>query len=96
MSLKKAVYLFSATILGILLSSLAHALIEMGYLSWAYKNNYAVTFYGGCALPPALQGGLWVAGVVGGFLLGRWWWRMVYVDKVWRKGRMMKIFVREL
>lgn len=83
MSLKKVVYLFSATILGVLLSIIAHALIEISYLSWAYKHNYIVTFYGGCALPPVLQAALWVAGVVGGFLLGRWWWRMVYVDKVW-------------
>ncbi len=79
--LKHVVYLISATILGVLLSFIAHALIEMAYLSWAYKNNYAVTFYGGCALPWELQIGLVLAGIVGGFLLGRWWWRLVYVEK---------------
>ena len=81
MSLKKAIYLFSATILGVLLSFLAHAFIEMGYLRWAYKTGYAVTFYGGCALLPALQAALWVLGVVGGFLLGRYWWKIIYVEK---------------
>ena len=88
MSLKKAIYLLSATILGVLLSFLVHAGIEMIYLNWAlkaYDTGYVVTFYGGCALPPILQAVLLVAGVVGGFLLGRWWWQKVYVERVWAK-----------
>ncbi len=85
--LKKSVYLFASTILGVLLSFIAHALIEINYLRWAEKHNYAVTFYGGCALPWALQIGLLLAGIVGGFLLGRWWWQKVYVERVWAKNK---------
>ena len=83
--LKKTVYLFTTTILGAMLSFIIHALIEISYLSWALKNNYNVTFYNGCALHPVIQIALWIIGIVGGFLLGRFWWRKVYIEKVWAK-----------
>lgn len=91
--LKKATYICASTILGVLLSFLVHAIIEMGYLSWAEKNNFAVTFYRGCALPIVLQILLIVGGVVGGFHLGRYWWRMVYVESRWG-GVFRKYFVK--
>ena len=83
--LKHIVYLSAATLLGLLLSFLVHAFIEMEYLSWAAEQGKAVTFYGSCALPTLLQLALWVAGGVGGFYLGRFWWRMVYIDRVWAR-----------
>lgn len=83
--LKKAVYLFATTILGVLLSFLAHAFIEINYLRTMASQGSAVTFYGSCALPPAFQIGLLVLGVVGGFFLGRYWWRKIYIERVWRK-----------
>ncbi|MDO8482162.1 MAG: hypothetical protein Q7S75_03745 [bacterium] len=86
-SLKKSVYFISTIILGILLSFLVHAFIEMSYLSWMDGQGRIVTFYGNCALPPALQIGLLALGVIGGFLLGRIWWRKVYVERVWAKAR---------
>ena len=82
-NLKKTIYLFLATILGVLLSFLIHAFIEICYLSWARGQNLAVTFYGGCALPPALQIGLVIIGAVGGFFLGRYWWRKIYIERAW-------------
>ncbi len=82
---KKAVYLTAATVLGVMLSFIAHALIEINYLRSAMSQNLAVPFYGGCALPPALSGVLLLTGVIGGFLLGRFWWRWVYVDRIWAK-----------
>ena len=83
--LKKTAYLIAATILGALLSIIAHALIEMKYLRWAESQNISVPFYGGCALPPAMRILLLVLGAVGGFFLGRVWWRKVYIDKTWAK-----------
>lgn len=83
--LKQAVYLISSTILGLLLSFLAHAIVEIKYLSWAESQGRAVTFYGGCSLPPLLQIALWVLGGLGGFFLGRFWWRKVYIEKIWAK-----------
>ncbi|MFA6215109.1 MAG: hypothetical protein WC768_00900 [Patescibacteria group bacterium] len=78
---KHAVYLIAATILGILLSFIIHALIEINYLGWTEKQGIAVTFYHGCALLPIIQIGLWLFGAIGGFLLGRVWWRLVYVER---------------
>ena len=77
--------MFSSTILGILLSYLAHAVIEINYLNWLASRGEAVIFYGGCALWPPLQIALWLAGAIGGFVLGRFWWRKVYVERVWAK-----------
>lgn len=80
---KKAVYLLATTILGVLLSFIIHAFIEISYLSWAEKRGILVPFYGNCALPPVLQIGLLLLGIMGGFFLGRFWWRKVYVEKKW-------------
>lgn len=82
---KKAVYLVATIILGVLLSFLAHAFIEIKYLDWALGQGVAVPFYLGCALPPALSLELLLFGIVGGFFLGRFWWRLVYVERVWAK-----------
>ncbi|MFA6306484.1 MAG: hypothetical protein WCV70_02230 [Patescibacteria group bacterium] len=82
---KKAIYLFAATILGVLLSFIAHAVIEINYLNSVLSQGRTVRFYGNCALPPALSILLLILGAVGGFLLGRVWWRLVYIDRVWAK-----------
>ncbi|MFH0955760.1 MAG: hypothetical protein V1801_00910 [Candidatus Falkowbacteria bacterium] len=84
-SLKRRVYLFAATILGLLLSFIAHALIEIKYLRFALDNSWLVSFYNSCALPPVFSIALLVLGAVGGFFLGRFWWRKVYIERVWVK-----------
>lgn len=84
-SAKKAIYLLASIILGLLLSFLVHAFIEIKYLNWMEEQGRAVSFYGGCALAPWLQIALWLIGTLGGYFLGRWWWRMVYIDRVWIK-----------
>lgn len=83
--LKRAVYLFAATILGLLLSFIAHVLIEVNYLSFAFDRGRTVPFYGNCALSPALQIALSTLGLAGGFLLGRFWWRKIYIERAWAK-----------
>jgi hypothetical protein len=82
---KKTVYLLAATILGVLLSLMAHAIIEINYLSWAERHGVIISFYGACALPPIAQSALWALGAVGGFCLGRFWWRIIYIERVWEK-----------
>ncbi|EKE20584.1 MAG: hypothetical protein ACD_7C00521G0001 [uncultured bacterium] len=83
---KHVVYIIVSTLLGILLSLLAHAGIEMLYLNWTERTERVITWYGGCALHPAIQIGLLVLGAVGGFFLGRLWWRLVYIERKWAKG----------
>lgn len=80
---KKAVYLLAAAVLGVLLSFIIHAVIEISYLSWAERQDILVPFYGSCALPPPLQIGLLLLGIIGGFFLGCFWWQKVYVEKKW-------------
>ena len=84
---KRTLYLLASIILGLLLSVLAHALIEINYIAWALKHNYIVRFYGSCALPPLLQIMLIVDGVAGGFWLGQIWWKKVYIQRIWSKKR---------
>ncbi|MBI4709186.1 MAG: hypothetical protein HY764_03225 [Candidatus Portnoybacteria bacterium] len=85
--LKKAVYLVASTTLGLLLSFLAHAFIEIKYLRWMGEKGLVAPFYNGCALPPLLQITLLLFGVIGGFFLGRFWWRKIYIEKAWLKPR---------
>lgn len=80
---KKASYLVASTVLGMLLSFIVHTIVEITYLRYFLSQGWGVNFYGSCALYPAIQIGLWVAGALGGFLLGRFWWRLVYVERVW-------------
>ena len=82
---KKAIYLLAATTLGLLLSLITHALLEINYLRYFLNQGLPVVFYGNCALPPALSISLLIVGAVGGFFLGRFWWRLVYIDRVWAK-----------
>jgi len=81
--LKYTIYLIASTILGILLSFIAHAVIEINYLNWAQKQGIAVTFYNGCALLPSVQISLLLLGTIGGFFLGRLWWHKIYIEKLW-------------
>lgn len=80
---KKVVYLVASTFLGLILSFIAHAFIELKYLSWAANEGVTVSFYGGCALSPIVRIVLLLIGVIGGFLLGRFWWRKIYIERVW-------------
>jgi hypothetical protein len=84
---KKVIYLLASTTLGILLSIIAHSLIEINYLNWALEKGNTVVFNSGCALPLWLQTSLWVAGTLGGFFMGTYWWRKLYIERVWNKKR---------
>lgn len=82
MKTKKVIYITLATILGILLSFILHAVIEILVLN----NSNEIIWYthfgrGLCALHPTISYGLWLMGIIGGFLLGRIWWRIVYIEK---------------
>jgi hypothetical protein len=83
--LKKAIYLSAFIILGLLLSFIAHALIEINYLRWIFNQGRVAPFYGGCALMPWLQITLFGIGATGGFFLGRFCWRKLYIERVWAK-----------
>lgn len=82
---KHAIYLFAATILGLLLSVLIHAGIESIYLNWAAAHDKNIVWHGGCSLPWIIQIILPILGAFGGYALGRWWWRVIYIEQRWLK-----------
>lgn len=85
--IKKTIYLLASTVLGLFLSILAHAAVEINYLHWAESRGQAIFFYGSCALPPLFQIALWLVGAFGGFFLGQFWWRKIYIERCWQKKR---------
>lgn len=82
---KRRLYLAASTVVGILLFLLAHFGIEALYLRSASEEQRVVHWAWGCALHPAVQFTLLLLGPIGGFLLGRFWWRMLYIEHRWTK-----------
>ena len=88
---KKFIYLILTTILGILLSFLICTFIEIKYFNWVLNNQWAqenpsdVMLSAKYALHPALRIALLLVGAIGGFFLGRVWWRKVYIEQYWYK-----------
>jgi hypothetical protein len=83
--LKKIGYLSLAIILGLFLSFMLHAFLEMTYINYYLSLSRKIVFYGSCALAPWLQITFLIGGVGGGFWLGSFWWRKLYVERVWYK-----------
>jgi len=77
---KRIVYLIVSTVLGFLLGFIAYALIEIGYWDAVGGQGNSDSLY-------VLETIFLTVGAIGGFFLGRFWWRMVYIDRVWAKGR---------
>ncbi|MFH1597767.1 MAG: hypothetical protein ABIB97_01665 [Patescibacteria group bacterium] len=91
--MKKTIYILLSTALGVLLSFILHAVIEVMFLNWAEANNLRPEWYSllgkSCALPLSLNIGLLVAGVVFGIWIGFKWWKVVYVER--KRGLFTKI-----
>lgn len=86
----RPIYLTLSTTLGIVLSYGLHAVVELWWLWYAQRKNIPITWTnhfgkGACALPPVVQYGLLALGMIGGFFLGKFWWRWVYVERRWLK-----------
>ena len=85
LNLKRTVYIASFTILGVLVSFLVHAIVEIWYigrliadfetyglgLSWS---QWVMIHHVGAVL-------LLLLGIMAGLVQGRMWWRIIYVDK---------------
>ncbi|MEK7143065.1 MAG: hypothetical protein AAB785_02550 [Patescibacteria group bacterium] len=80
--MKKFIYLSLATALGLILSFIAHAIIEILYLRWASSNQINIIWTnvgdGACALPPVLIYLLPILGAGFGLWLGFVWWKKIY------------------
>ena len=92
--MKKVVYIVLWILLGLILSTIVHALIEIIYLRLAEKNDVVVswTLNQSCSLPLWLIILLPALGVVFGVVLGLASWQKLYVEKV--RGNNPKFFSR--
>lgn len=91
MELKKIIYIICSTILGFLLALIALGLLEYWYINKTLaqglvpKMNNAIGMQ--LFLPPLLEMGIFLVGVLGGFALGFYWWNLVYVKNHPRRWR---------
>jgi hypothetical protein len=84
--MKKALYILLTIFLGLLLSFIFHALIEVVYINSILTRGAEVqgTYFlgfGWCALPFWVQYTLPALGIIGGYFLGQHWWKVVYVER---------------
>jgi len=77
---KRAVYLTASTTLGIFLGVIFSELLEMKYLSLAPN-----PFNDGYTRLQLLQGIILILGAIWGFFVGKFWWRKIYIERVWIK-----------
>lgn len=83
MNAKKTTYIILTMILGLILSFLVHAGIEIFYINNLLSKGLSPepsSLTHQCYLPSSLQIILLLAGLLGGYFLGRIWWRIVYVE----------------
>ena len=86
MNLKKAVYLGLTVVLVGLLMVILHSFLELWYFNAIYDasgifplKEYFLPF--SSYLPPVVPIFLLIVSIVGGYFLGQWWWRIVYIEK---------------
>jgi uncharacterized protein YneF (UPF0154 family) len=84
MKIKKTIYVALVMVLGLILSFIAHAIIEIFYINYSLSRGIipkpsALTPK--CYLPSLLQIFLILAGLLGGYFLGQKWWNKIYGKK---------------
>jgi len=88
--MKKTIYIILTIFLGLLLSFILHALVELVYINIMLARGLEVqgSYFlgvGWCALPIWVQYTFPAMGIIGGYFLGKTWWRIVYVEhRHWR------------
>lgn len=83
--IKRVVYLIAASILGILINYFIIVAIQVIYLQWILHSEKNIIFYSG--YPPFLIFicGFLLAGAVWGFVVGNYWWRIIYIEQRFKK-----------
>ena len=82
MKIKRFVYIFLWVVLGIIISTIIHALIEIPVLKYLVSglnwSQWQIIHDIGSVI-------LFVLGILGGCLAGKYWWRIIYFDKKFKK-----------
>lgn len=82
---KKTIYLTASIFLGILISIILHAALEIAYINIKLGRGEDFIFYGACSLHLGIQITIFTSGVIFGYLFGRYWWKRIYVEKVFER-----------
>ncbi len=89
--MKRIVYIAAFAILGILLQFLVHALIELWYTALLMADfaryGLGLPWDAWFLIHHIATAVLFVGGVVGGYFSGRYWWRIIYIEKKYEKCR---------
>jgi uncharacterized protein YneF (UPF0154 family) len=88
--MKKIIYVFAWVVLGVFLSFITHAWIEIKKISNSLKNgevlqNNFVFGHGYCVLSPWVQIGIILIGLTFGLFCGFFFWNRVYTRKIYKK-----------
>lgn len=78
--MKRIIYVILWIFLGLILSFIFHAIIEIFYLRWMEKNSLTVNWIlnGACALPLWLIILLLILGIIFGLCIGLMAWQKIY------------------
>ncbi len=84
--MKKKIYLALTMILVFLLGLLLYAMIEAAYIKEVVslaKQPFDVCYFGFLwkELPAWLRFFIFLVGIIDGYFLGQYWWKVVYVEK---------------
>lgn len=83
--MKKQIYIFLTMVLGVLLTTILHAGLEIWYISLLNENWNKYSF--GLAWPQIWQihaiytAILLILGAILGYYFGKRWWQIIYVEK---------------
>lgn len=87
--MKRAVYIISFTILGVLLQFVLHAFVEVWYINLLVLDyqtyGFGLSWDDWYLIHDLAAIILAVAGLIFGFLQGRYWWKQIYVLRRWTK-----------
>lgn len=82
MNTKRTVYLISFTILGLLLATIVHAIIEIPVINLLVSDfdrySLGLTWEQWFMIHHAGTVTLWLAGVLFGYWQGKYWWTVIY------------------
>lgn len=89
--MKRTIYIISFTVLGVLVQFLAHALLELWYIALLTADfaryGFGLSWDAWFLIHHIATAVLLVGGLFGGYFSGRYWWRIIYIEKKYGKCR---------
>jgi hypothetical protein len=84
-NLKKIIYLLASAFLGILVSFICYAWIEIRTIQSMYHRGNLAYFQSSREIFQTLEYIFLSLGALGGFVAGNFFWRKIYIEKTWMK-----------